>query len=453
MGTEKLTEAEASEKANKTTAELKGKKSKRFKIITIAVIAAAFVAVGLYFIPTLLRAEATASPTYPAKTSFNDVNARRKQNPSDDFMNSLKKFSASSASVVLSNDEGKNMLYSPVSLYYALALSSDGANGKTQSEILNALSMDGIGEQEMNKQSAILFNSIYLDNELGRLKLANSLWLSKDINFNSSFLDNAAKNYYASSFDVDFSSPSTAKKISKWASDNTGGKLGGDITTDPKEVMSLINTVYFYDQWAEAFNAKETKKGSFKAASGSKTCDFMKSGCTGSVVVEKDFNEAALGFKNGEYVLFILPNKGVSPEKIISDKETLARALDFFNNKISLKSYTITYQIPKFSYGASLDLNESLKKLGINSAFDKAADFSNISNSKPFFINSVHQDTHIAIDEKGCEATAYTEIAYAGAAQPNGHVDMILDHPFIYAIMCSNGTPLFVGVVNNPTQK
>jgi serpin B len=67
------------------------------------------------------------------------------------------------------------------------------------------------------------------------------------------------------------------------------------------------------------------------------------------------------------------------------------------------------------------------------------------------FISNIQQKAHISIDENGVEASAYTEIAIAGAAMPEGRAEMILDRPFIYGIQSRYGDLLFIGVCNNPT--
>ena len=78
------------------------------------------------------------------------------------------------------------------------------------------------------------------------------------------------------------------------------------------------------------------------------------------------------------------------------------------------------------------------------------ADFTPLSDTKPLFISGVSQKANISIDEKGVEATAYTDIRYAGAAPPNGRAEMILNRPFIFILTGSDNIPLFVGIINNP---
>ena len=67
------------------------------------------------------------------------------------------------------------------------------------------------------------------------------------------------------------------------------------------------------------------------------------------------------------------------------------------------------------------------------------------------FLSDIKQSSYISIDEIGVEAAAFTQIVYSGSAMPEGRADMILDRPFIFIITGIDKSPLFVGIINNPT--
>ena len=68
------------------------------------------------------------------------------------------------------------------------------------------------------------------------------------------------------------------------------------------------------------------------------------------------------------------------------------------------------------------------------------------------FFSQILQETHIAIDEKGVEAAAFTKLDYAGTGAPNEkEAYMILNRPFLYGIV-SDGVLLFAGVCNQPAE-
>lgn len=399
-----------------------------------------------------------AVPQYPKKIAYEDYDSSRERYEEIDvgFLSNLTDFSFGSASLVLANqDSSKNALYSPLSLYMSLAVAAQGAQGETRKELLRALHIRDA--QIMDAQTGKLFRRLYLDNEIGRLTLANSLWLNKGFKYKRSFLESAANNCYAHIFSADFTLEETANRIGSWVSHNTGGKLGkntADFALNPQQVMAILNTVYFYDQWWDQFDPNRTQTGEFTLADGSKVvCDFMNAAYGSHTYVGAEgYTSSALSFKNGLSMVFLLPDEGVSPYEIIADPTIFEQAVNaLFSDKV--RTGEVVFKIPKFKFNTSFDLRQTLQTLGVKTAFDGArADFSAISLSKPLYISSIKQAAAISIDENGCEASSFTEIFAPGLAPPDGRAELILDRPFVFAITGkAGGAPLFVGVVNNPT--
>lgn len=62
--------------------------------------------------------------------------------------------------------------------------------------------------------------------------------------------------------------------------------------------------------------------------------------------------------------------------------------------------------------------------------------------------SSVQQNLSIAIDEHGCEATAFTKIDFLRGTPPRRVIDFVLDRPFIFAITGGVGdAPLFMSTI------
>lgn len=398
------------------------------------------------------------NPVMPKAVSFDDLESRhavREQNPVDkSFIDYMGEFSYDSASKILKGGK-KNINYSPISLYMTLSLAGTGANGKTRDEIFSALYAKGKDNDYpqdndyISLQNGNLFRLLYCDNEIGKLKLANSLWLQKDIKFNDSFVKNGVDNFYASLFNVDFADKKTGELMGKWILDNTNGILSPKLETDSSQIMSIINTIYFKDQWTDKFDEKSTKQDTFYLEDGSQVkCDFMNSEFISHAFIKGDgFTSSSLGLKNNGSMIFILPDKGIAVDNLLSSPEKLS---SIFNSGDG-QNGKVKFKIPKFSFGSNLKLNDVLKSMGVKSAFERDADFTGITDGT-VFISSVEQQSHIAIDEKGVEAAAFTDMMYAGSAMPTGSAEMILDRPFIYAIRSNTGAILFIGVVNNPAE-
>ena len=431
---------------------------KKKKILPkILLLAACFVlvVVGVYSISNRGisgKVEEVLAATYPKGYDFDDFDTKmeiNEKNPvNEDFTDSINNFSFKTASKILT-DQDKNTLYSPISLYYALAIATQGANGETEKELLKLLEIDD--KETLSKQAGNLYRILYTDNKISKLKIANSVWLDKSMNYNQKYIDAIKKDYYASLFSADFSDKSaTTKEIKKWISENTNKTLDFDSDIDDDQLMIILNTIYFYDEWTQQFDKNDTKQDTFNLSDGKKVkCDFMnRTEGNGSFYIGDGYISSSLELKNGSSMVFVLPDENSNLKDLLSKPENLKKMFTQQDNKIG----EVVWKIPKFSYGDSIELKEILKSLNVEKAFGNGADFSGISD-EDLFISDVKQDSHIAIDENGVEASAYTEIAMCKLALVNERVEMNLDRPFIYGIVSPQGNLLFVGVCNNPNQQ
>jgi serpin B len=390
---------------------------------------------------------------YPKAYAFDDYDSRRKimdENPLDDnLVEIVNDFAYKTGSLILSEAK-ENVNYSPLSLYYSLGIATTGARAETEKEMLDLL---GIKDRQfLSEQSGNLYRVLYKDNEIGKLRIANSIWLGNEINgkpveFKETFIENASKNFYASTHNVDFSDKKTGKDMGNWIAENTNGLLKPEIETNPEQILSIINTVYFYDQWINRFNTNNTVENVFYLSNGEEVkSDFMNQ-TLGSASFSKgdNFIRSSLGLKNGGQMVFILPDDGILPNELVSSpeqiKEIFESGKDFFGK--------VVWKIPKFSFDSKFELKEKLKDLGVKLAFEPDADFTGITEHMAY-ISDIQQETRISINEEGVEAAAFTQIDYMGSAMPEDHAEMILNRPFIYGITSSNGSLLFIGICTNP---
>ena len=93
--------------------------------------------------------------------------------------------------------------------------------------------------------------------------------------------------------------------------------------------------------------------------------------------------------------------------------------------------------------------------MGVNDVFDPAvSDFTPMTTNvkEPIILTQASHAARVVIDEEGCTAAAFTDMALGGAApEPSaGEVDFVLDRPFLFCITGNSDLPLFVGIVNSP---
>lgn len=396
--------------------------------------------------PSGSGAAPAAAPEYPKALGFDDYEGRwavREEYPvSDKLQDSLSDFSARSASLALGGGTG-NALYSPISLWFALALCAESAQGETRAALLDALGLPG----EAAESAKALYNNLYQDNEMGILKPALSLWVNQAFSVNQDFLDQAAEDFYAHSYLCDFSNAATGKAMGDWLKQATGGLLGGQtLETDPATLMTLFSALYYSDQWTDEFRKDQNTTGDFRNADGTVSqAEYMnRTYGSHSWQYGEGWLATCLSLKNGSGMYFVLPDEGVAPGDLLSDPETLAQILAQDGNG---GWGEVVLQVPKFRVDDSLDLKDAVTGLGAGIVFDKEkADFSNLSE-EAICLSSIKQEATLSIDEKGVTAAAYTQIDYAGAAPPDGRAELILDRPFLFFVTVS-GVPLFVGMVN-----
>ena len=375
------------------------------------------------------------------------------------FSEALNKFSADSASLVLSSQpKTKNCMYSPMSVFMALSVLSEGANNDTKEAILKTINTNGISN--LGEECKKLHDKEKFESETGKCNIANSVWLdNKNIKFKDETLENISKEYDAGIFKEDLSSEECAKKISEWILKNTYGMLGenpDDYISDSKTKMKIINAIYFKDKWESPFYVSNTKSDKFKLSDGSTIdTDFMNDTREGIIYnKENEYKISSLPFKGENKIAFILPAEGKSPYDIVNDSNKLNEALkDSAEINKKGEEVSINYKIPKYKFKSHISLDDSMKKLGLEKVYSDNADFSNFTESHELLVSSIIQDSNVVVDESGAEAAAVTiisvETAQCEMPEPD---DFILDKPFIFVIMDKDNIPMFIGVVNNPTK-
>lgn len=393
-----------------------------------------------------------ASVQYPKSIGYEDYEAQRElreQNAVDEsIIKRIKDFSAETASTMLRGKDS-NACYSPISLYMALAMLSTGAKGETQDELLTLLREDDT--QYLSEQMGKLFRLTYIDNDMAKLYMTNSLWMNGDIKFNQEFVDNAMKNFYAASNNLDFSDEKSGEVISNWISDNTNELLKPEIKVDPMKLIYIVNTIYLKDEWQDNFNEDATKQDVFTTVNGEEvTVDFMtrKFGCTKTI--GEGFKAASLYLKNTGKMTFVLPDEGVDADWLLISSESIAAMISSENSEYG----EVLVSLPKFNFNTEFDLKESLESLGLESMFDgNKADLTGISDMAGA-VSEVKQGSNISINEDGVEAAAYTYVAVDTAAAPgeNEVLELKFNRPFIFILQSREGVPLFIGVVQNPAE-
>ena len=341
--------------------------------------------------------------------------------------------------------DGENRVYSPVSLYAALAMLTEMTAGETRQQVMELLGeADGASLRQQIKE---LWLGTYMDDGRSMCRLANGAFLRENAEVKQEAVDALRDWYYASTYRVPMGTAEADKAIAGWLNQNTGGLLSeetGSIRTEVDDLLRLYNTIYYKSSWQDAFEESQTGKDVFTAAGGTEQeTDFMHRTESGSYQKGEGYTAAPRYLRYGRMV-FVLPDEGVTPESLLQRQGFLTVLTGDYNTA------ELVWSVPKFDVKSSTGLNEALQALGVTDAFDGTkADFTPLTDNGAV-VDSVMQAARVKIDEDGVEAAAYTEIVTAESAMMEmpPTVEMELDRPFLFVIFDNSNVPLFVGTVN-----
>ncbi len=355
-----------------------------------------------------------------------------------------------------SKEKEGNIFFSPYSISTALAMTYEGARGKTAEEMQSVLHFP---EDNTTRRTAFskIINQINKENKDYELNTANALWAQKNYKFLDEYFNTIEQYYGGKVTNLDFVDELKREKsrvtINSWVENQTNNKIKNLI---PKGVLNemtrlvLTNAIYFKGNWAEQFDKKNTREAEFKVNSEKLVKVQMM-----SLTDEFNYTETEnlqileLPYEGDELSMLILLPKD-------DDLKTLEKSLNVekLNElKNNLREQEVNVFIPRFKFETKYFMKETLSEMGMPTAFTwPGADFSGMDDTKDLFISSVIHQAFVEVNEEGTEAAAATAVVMecGGIPMPTA---FRADHPFIFIIQDKEtGSILFLGKVVDPTQ-
>ncbi|MBQ3085471.1 MAG: hypothetical protein IJC46_08505 [Clostridia bacterium] len=411
------------------------------------------------------KAESLVLCSYPTVASFPDLNkisdeewhdvyqAWRKERATYKSLaeecGGINAFVQKTMVAFLEKGEG-NALYSPLNLYLALAMLAEATEGAARAEILGLLDAESLSA--LRQKAKGLWESHYRADGAVGLVLASSLWLAEELECDQATLDRLKDNYYTSVFRGEMGSEGYNQALRDWLNEQTDGLLQDYVskeTMDSGTLFNLVTSVYYSAKWDQSFWSAGT--GVFHGTAGDINCGYMKNSDDSTYYWGENFGAVDRSFKaSGGSMRFILPDKDVNVDSLLTDSEVL-QFISGHSGWANSKRMIIHHTIPKFDVSAQVDLVEGLKGLGVSKVFSSMDSFSPLVGDQEAYLNSASHTARVMIDEDGCKAAAYTEMAATGdPPPPDEEIDFVLDRPFVFVIYSEHDVPLFVGVVNQP---
>ncbi|KAM0867887.1 hypothetical protein ACQ4PT_041697 [Festuca glaucescens] len=216
----------------------------------------------------------------------------------------LAALSAGLSRVLADKHPDSNIVFSPLSIYTALALVAAGARGATLEEILSVLGARS--REELDEFVRAARDALQDRSGSGGPRFAFACGVWSDLScplkpgFREAVVDGA---YKVETATVDFRGDhrGACRLINEWAARATNGLIDsvlseGSVTPHTRVVLG--NAVYFKGKWEEPFNKRETEKAPFRRLRGGAVdVPFMHSGKHQFVAVHDGFKVLKLRYK------------------------------------------------------------------------------------------------------------------------------------------------------------
>ena len=339
-----------------------------------------------------------------------------------------------------------DFVIAPASVLTALLMAEEGADGETAVQI-----QDTVGSEVFYAREA--FEKILnAKGEGTQLHTANSVWFRNNedrLQVQPNFPAAMQQLFGAEVFRADFDEK-TRKDINQWCKNNTKGRIEKilDEPISSESMLYLINALTFDGKWQKPYEDHQVADAEFTCEDGSVQ--------TAEMMYDTEYtylaNAQATGFikpyEDGYSFAALLPNEGLSMADFVSGLTE-----DSFTELLSSKKEVpVETGMPKFKTESGAELSTALKAMGIRDLFDAdRADLSPMATVTDgnLYVSRILHKTFIETDTEGTRAAAVTAVEMeAGSAAPTEMKRVILDRPFLYAIIeDETGIPIFMGTV------
>ena len=341
---------------------------------------------------------------------------------------------------------------SPLSVTYLMSMLANGADGETQKQILATLGWAGEGIQQpslqdINDYSRMLIEKTARLDKAVTVEIANYVAVNKEFKLNSKFQKSVERDYKAGVESLNFTSPSTLKRINDWCNDRTHGMIPSIINElDPDAVSYLMNAIYFNGTWKDKFSKEETKQEMFRGYTRDiQYVDMMHRHGEYFYADGDGYSAVSIPYGNGAFrMTVILPSEGSFLRDVMASMD----GGKFQALQRSMEKCNVDLKIPRFTTEVDLPLNDIISALGAPLIFSSQADFSQFARGD-FYVSKMFQKAKIEVSEEGTKAAAVTAaIMMMSAMRPEKKRNVVFhaDSPFAYIISeNSTGSIYFMG--------
>lgn len=340
---------------------------------------------------------------------------------------------------------GRNLIMSPFTVWTALAVISEGASGNTRMEINYALRIKARNRNVTRKNFSDISQWLQVNTNTVDLAKVNVLFVD-DQRLPSEDFQDAAKTYYDTRMiRVNFSDGvSAANRFNNEISNITHNQIKKIVDQSDFRNSKLILTsaLYFRGQWTVPFNSSSTMKLPFYDSNGKKTgeVNMMYNRHTYAFsnikALQARVLELPYGKENRLSMLIMLPNPGVSLEDMFSNFKKITLDSFFEELRLSKEEYSddeVDCFIPRFKISSDLDMTDVLRDaMGIKDLFDEKKALLPYMARTPLHVSKIIHKAEIEVAEEGTTASGVTVAEFSNRI---GAVRFEANKPFTFMIV------------------
>ncbi len=341
-----------------------------------------------------------------------------------------------------SYEADKNNLLSPTSALYAMAMLTNGADGNTKDQLVNALC--GTDLDRLNEYMCE-YRVIFGKGEGYNTSLDSAVWYDESVTVDKNFLQKNYDYYGIDAYKTIFGTQDAIDSVNGWISEKTNGLIDKFIEKFEEDTeLVLANTLYFEANWCEGLTGRERI---FTKKNGEQKNVTLMYGETYSYLENDNCKGFIYSYENRYSLVALLPNEDIGVDGLVNSLnfETYDALL---NNR---KNESASFWIPKFETNSDIDLKGALIKMGVTDVFDgQSANLNKmaISENGNLYVHKISQKSTISVHEDGTLAAAATMVSEKPDDGPEHLV--YLDRPFVYMIIDNTtNLPLFIGTVED----
>jgi serpin B len=357
-------------------------------------------------------------------------------------------------------EDAADTVFSPASVASALRIALCGARGQTAAELARVLHLD---EDPAPQDAAATGLRLTLTSGgpasgsgsgSATFRAPNTVWIQSGLPVHAAFKARLHDAVTLAAADFRAAPEATRTEINRLIATQTEGKISGLLPSGTITALTrlvLASAVYLKAAWTDPFPERATAGAPF----------YPDGRDQPALTVPMMHGTASRAYLRGDgYQAVLLPYRDINlamavllPDGPLAALRPKVAAAGLGGLLAGAARHRVTLSLPRFRLEAAFDLIPALRRLGVVAAFGADADFGEITEAAPLRIGAVAHKAYVDVDEQGTEAAAATAVVIRAAAamRPPPAVTMVVDRPFLFAIVDGTaGLPLFLGQVSHP---